>query len=159
MKTHHTTKDGQRIPLSELSTDHLINIIKLIEKKADEGFAVLNGHCGHSAEDTWADQDFYYDDTAKQYFGYDSYVNELNKRKNNPGKTDGTKTPLDQFFDFMFSRKYYIDNDLIDEHDRLLEIEKWHYKYIDYIAKTYPIIDAEACGYADGDDEYKENML
>lgn len=37
-------------------------------------------------------------------------------------------------------------------------IPMWHYKYIDYIAKTYPIIDAEACGYADGDDEYKENM-
>ena len=35
---------------------------------------------------------------------------------------------------------------------------QWYYKYMFYVANFHNIIDAEACGYSDGDDEYKENL-
>ena len=35
---------------------------------------------------------------------------------------------------------------------------EWLKKYEEYICKAYTIIDAEACAYADGDKEYKENF-
>ena len=31
---------------------------------------------------------------------------------------------------------------------------QWHYSYMFYISNFHNIIDAEACGYADGDNEY-----
>jgi len=35
---------------------------------------------------------------------------------------------------------------------------QWHYSYMFYISNFHNIIDAEACGYADGDNEYIENL-
>ena len=35
---------------------------------------------------------------------------------------------------------------------------QWHYKYMFYVANFHNIIDAEACGYADGDKEYTEAL-
>jgi len=35
---------------------------------------------------------------------------------------------------------------------------EWFKKYEEYIYKTYIIIDAEACAYADGDKEYEQNF-
>ncbi len=35
---------------------------------------------------------------------------------------------------------------------------EWFKRYEDYIHKAYTTIDAEACAYADGDREYKENF-
>jgi hypothetical protein len=35
---------------------------------------------------------------------------------------------------------------------------QWHYKYMFYVANFYNIVDAEACGYADGDNEYLETL-
>jgi len=35
---------------------------------------------------------------------------------------------------------------------------KWLQRYVDYILKVHPTIDAEASGYADGDPEYLENI-
>ena len=35
---------------------------------------------------------------------------------------------------------------------------QWHYSYMFYISNFHNIIDAEACGYADGDSEYLETL-
>jgi len=35
---------------------------------------------------------------------------------------------------------------------------KWYYRYMYYVAEVHNNIDAEACGYADGDIEYNENF-
>ena len=35
---------------------------------------------------------------------------------------------------------------------------QWHYKYMFYVANFHNTIDAEACGYADGDEEYIETL-
>lgn len=35
---------------------------------------------------------------------------------------------------------------------------RWWRRYGKYVTEVHNIIDAEACGYADGDDEYKDNF-
>jgi len=37
------------------------------------------------------------------------------------------------------------------------ELEWWR-NYGEYVANTNSTVDAEACGFADGDDEYKDNF-
>lgn len=38
------------------------------------------------------------------------------------------------------------------------ETIEWCMRYVYYVSHVHPIIDAEACGYADGDDEYDDNF-
>ena len=40
-----TTRDGDQIKYCDLETDHLQNILKLIERKADEGMEIRWGVC------------------------------------------------------------------------------------------------------------------
>jgi|TARA_R110000824_G_scaffold211184_1_gene397190 hypothetical protein len=49
-------------------------------------------------------------------------------------------------------------NKVLDEKVKITEELNWYRKYGNYIGKVYSNVDAEACGYADGDKEYKENM-
>jgi len=43
------------------------------------------------------------------------------------------------------------------ENEENTELEWWR-AYGEYVSRVYQNIDAEACGYADGDNEYKENF-
>ena len=56
----HKTKDGKKILLSDLELSHLENIIKWIEKKANEGLTIRYGGSGNCAEDMWYDEDTLY---------------------------------------------------------------------------------------------------
>jgi hypothetical protein len=47
---------------------------------------------------------------------------------------------------------------LVREKAKLSEEVNWYRVYGNYIGKVYSNIDAEACGYADGDEEYEENI-
>ena len=47
--TYWTTKYGERIPIEELSDGHLDNIIRFIERKAEEG--IIIGDLGLLADD------------------------------------------------------------------------------------------------------------
>ena len=76
---YHTTKDGKKIKLSDLETNHLENIIKWIERKAKEGFTVKMGG-GTCAVDIWYDEETYYGEEAKKRLNYSKYKNELEKR-------------------------------------------------------------------------------
>jgi hypothetical protein len=70
----HTTKDGERIPLSQLENRHLINIIKFIKRRAEGGVDKFGGVFGNIEED------MLYGLEALEYLNYDIYVNELERR-------------------------------------------------------------------------------
>lgn len=52
------------------------------------------------------------------------------------------------------------EQNLILDHDieRLQDELNWWRTYGEYVSKVHNKVDAEACGYADGDNEYKENF-
>jgi hypothetical protein len=77
---YHTTKDGRKIKISEMTTDHLINQIKFIEKKAKEGITTRCGG-GSCAEDFWMDEEVYTGKEVKKFFNYKAYKAELKKRQ------------------------------------------------------------------------------
>lgn len=76
---YHIDKNGNKILIKDLKTDHLKNIIKLIERKAKEGLIVRYGG-GTTAEDIWYDEDHLFDDDAKKHMNYNDYVAELESR-------------------------------------------------------------------------------
>jgi hypothetical protein len=49
-------------------------------------------------------------------------------------------------------------NKTLEEKAKITEELNWFRVYGNYIGKVYNNVDAEACGFADGDEEYKENM-
>lgn len=76
---YHRTKNGQKILLTDLETDHLQNIIKWIERKAKEGFTVRMGG-GTGGEDIWYDEETYYGEKAKRELNFLDYKSELERR-------------------------------------------------------------------------------
>ena len=80
MKQYHTTKDGTEIKLTDLDLGHLKNIIKWIERKANEGITIRMGG-GCTAEDMWYDEMTYYGEDAKRELDYDAYKAELTRRE------------------------------------------------------------------------------
>jgi hypothetical protein len=80
MSLIHQTKDGKRIKLSDLELNHLKNIIKRIERKAEEGVKVQIGG-GSSPDDFWYDEETYYGEDAKKVLKYYDYKKELEIRK------------------------------------------------------------------------------
>ena len=49
-------------------------------------------------------------------------------------------------------------NKVLDEKAKITNELNWFRVYGNYIGKVYSNVDAEACGYADGDEEYEENI-
>lgn len=76
---YHTTKEGNKIKLSDLELYHLKNIIKWIERKSDEGITFIYGG-GNCAEDMWCDEDTYYGEEALKKLNYYDYKAELGRR-------------------------------------------------------------------------------
>lgn len=75
----HTTKNGVRIPLNELTNGHLENIIHMLEQKAISGVTVVR--CGGSSpEDFYYDEDTLYGKEALKALNYEDYIKELNRR-------------------------------------------------------------------------------
>ena len=79
----HTTKDGRKIKLSDLEMSHLKNIIKWIERKAEEGLTIRMGG-GFTGEDIWYDEKTYYGEDAKRQLNFSDYKDELDRRINIP---------------------------------------------------------------------------
>ena len=77
--TYHTTKDGDEIPLNKLSDRHLINIIKLIERRARQGITVFAGG-GDSPDDFWYDEERLKGLDALEEMNYFDYMDEYNRR-------------------------------------------------------------------------------
>lgn len=77
----HVTRDGEIIPLRDITDSHLVNIIKYIERKAEEGICVVSRCYGVDM----MDMDFYdevlYGQDALKRMNYDAYINELKRRR------------------------------------------------------------------------------
>lgn len=77
----HVTKDGETIPLRNLTDSHLVNIIKHIERKAKEGLCVVFQYHGVDMMDMDFNEEVLYGQKALDIMNYDAYINELNRRK------------------------------------------------------------------------------
>lgn len=76
----HTTKDGLRIKLEDLSDNHLSNIIKMINYKAKRG-VVVKYYGGYSTDEFYYDEKELYGQDVLNFFHYDKYTEELIRRK------------------------------------------------------------------------------
>ena len=80
MTKMHKTRNGKSIPISEMSDKHLKNMISFIETKAEEGMSVAFG-VGDAYPDSFdMDVDFYIGQEVLDFFNYQDYVDELNRR-------------------------------------------------------------------------------
>jgi hypothetical protein len=86
----HTTKDGKKIKLCNMTDDHLQATISLLERKAEEGVTVRMGG-GSCAEDMWYDEDTLYGNEALERLGYVEYVKERNRRISNNAVSGGAE--------------------------------------------------------------------
>ena len=76
---YHTTRDGKKIPLNELKTDHLKNIIALQERLSVKGVLYRTGG-GTCPDDYWYDEEELHGEDALKFMNHDLYVDELRKR-------------------------------------------------------------------------------
>ena len=76
------TREGTKIKIKDLTDSHLVNILKFIKRKADEGIGGF--HCGgHSPDDFWVEECTVAGEEALEILGYDDLKKEADKRKLN----------------------------------------------------------------------------
>ena len=77
----HVTRYGEIIPLKDIRLNHLINIINYIERRAKEGICVVSASYGVDMMDMDFIEEVFRGQNALDIMNYDTYVNELNRRK------------------------------------------------------------------------------
>ena len=77
---YHTTRDGRRILLKNMSLSHLQNTIKLLKKRAKEGLTIEIGGGSGDSNDMWYDEYILYGEEALEELNYDTYKEELERR-------------------------------------------------------------------------------
>lgn len=75
-----TTSDGKEIPYSKLTDSHLLNILKFVEKKAENGLTVSAG-CGCDSDEMYCDVDCLYREEALHKMNYYLLRQEAINRK------------------------------------------------------------------------------
>ena len=75
----HTTKDGTKIKLRDMTDSHLDATIRLMERKASEGITVCMGG-GSCPDEFWYDEERLYGEAALEHMGYADYVKERDRR-------------------------------------------------------------------------------
>jgi len=73
------TKNGHRILYKDLEDDHLLNILKWIEKKSKDGFTLLTGG-GCFPDEMWYDEIYLEGREVKKHFDYYNLKKEALKR-------------------------------------------------------------------------------
>jgi hypothetical protein len=74
-----TTQNHEEIAYNKLEDYHLKNILRWIERKAEEGLEEMYGG-GIDAEDIWFDSDTIYGDDVKEKYDYKGLMKEAKKR-------------------------------------------------------------------------------
>lgn len=77
---YHTTKDGTKMLVSDMSDSHLSNTIQMIERKAEEGITIRSGGGGPDYDSMWYDEETLTGDEAKNHMNYGSYKSEQRRR-------------------------------------------------------------------------------
>lgn len=89
MKKYHETADGKFIAVKDLTDDHLMNIIKMIERKANEGVTIIRGGGHGDHEEMWADIEELYGEEVLEHFDHVKYKKEQDRRHKDSVKTNG----------------------------------------------------------------------
>lgn len=79
-KIYHTTRGGTKIPIHEMTDQHLINTIKWQRRKAAEGLTVRYGGIGIADDEPWYDEDHLTGKDALHYLCHEEYVAEAHRR-------------------------------------------------------------------------------
>lgn len=75
----HTTADHVIMRIADMTDSHLLNTIRLWQRKAKEGLVVMRGG-GFDSDEIWFDEDVFYGDDALEELNYGAYVREAKKR-------------------------------------------------------------------------------
>lgn len=81
----HRTVSGNLIEISEMSSEHLINTIKMLRWKTEAGILVRCGG-GDTAEDMWYDDYYLHGEEARKHLNLAEYEAELKKRESSTYK-------------------------------------------------------------------------
>lgn len=91
----HTTKNGLKIKLCDMTDSHLEATIRLLERKAKEGIVIRSGSWScpcdfcYDEDDFWCDEYRLQGEAALQLMGYKDYIEELDLRITNNTFTSG----------------------------------------------------------------------
>lgn len=75
-----TTKEGEEIPYKKIKNDHLLNILKWIEKRAVEGITLQHGGGGWDIDDMWFEEETLSGKAVENYYDYKGLLKEAEKR-------------------------------------------------------------------------------
>lgn len=81
-KFTHTTRDGRKMSLHDMTDRHLANTIAHIARRATEGVKIQRGG-GDAISGTdgyWYDEEVVYGDEALKALGYQHYIDEQARR-------------------------------------------------------------------------------
>jgi hypothetical protein len=80
MNKEHTTRDGTKMLISEMSDSHLRNTIKLLERVAKQGVEVVTESGGFDLEDIWFITEIRYGQDVLDLLNYAAYMAEADRR-------------------------------------------------------------------------------
>lgn len=78
---YHTTREGKKMLISDMSDEHLNRTIALWRRKADKGIKFIHGGGGPDVDSIWYDEYILYGQEAlNELYCFKDYMEEANKR-------------------------------------------------------------------------------
>lgn len=79
MSMWHVTKDGERLLISDMEDDHLINTLRMFERWAEEGLVISLGGTDLYGDPCY-DEEVLKGEEALEFLDYSEYVAEATRR-------------------------------------------------------------------------------